>query len=40
VELLGKELAKLQQLQRFVKEVGTTKVRQAPMITGDLEISQ
>jgi hypothetical protein len=31
--------SKLQHLQKFVKEVGTAKVRQAPM-TGDLEISQ
>jgi hypothetical protein len=40
VELLSKEVAKLQHLQKFVKEGDTAKVRQARMITGDLEISR
>jgi hypothetical protein len=39
VEVLSKEMAKLQHLQKFVEEVGPAKVRQTGMITGDLEIS-
>jgi hypothetical protein len=38
VEVLGKKMAKLQRLQKFMEEVGTTEVRQTYMITGDLEI--
>jgi hypothetical protein len=38
VELLSKKMAKLQHLQKFVEEVGSAEVRQARMITGDLEI--
>jgi hypothetical protein len=38
VEVLGKKMAKLQHLQKFVEEVGTTEVRQTGMITGYLQI--
>jgi hypothetical protein len=36
VEVLGKKMAKLQHLQKFVEEVGSAEVSQTPMITGDL----
>jgi hypothetical protein len=38
VEVLGKKMATLQRLQKFMEEVGTAEVRQTRMITGDLEI--
>jgi acetolactate synthase small subunit len=39
VEVLSKEMAKLQHLQKLVEEVGTAEVCQTGMITGDFEIS-
>jgi hypothetical protein len=38
--MLGKEMAELQHLQKFVEEEDATEVRQPRMITGDLEISR
>jgi hypothetical protein len=34
------EIAQLQQLKKFVKEVNATEVRQTPMIKGDSKISR
>jgi len=37
--MVGKKIAKLQHSEKFVKEIGTSKMRQPRMVTGDFEIS-
>ena len=38
--MASQNIAELQQLKKFVKKVDSSKMRQAPMITGDLEVSR
>ena len=37
--MVGKKIAKLQHSEKFVKEIGTPKMRQPRMVTGDFEVS-
>ena len=37
--MASQNIAKLQQLKKFVKKVDASKMRQARMITGDLKVS-